>query len=96
MSAELENRYQEEATRLVALIAEHERDRKNVRWFLVGLVVAPFGLVFHPLAAGGIAFVALSFYFCGLYLSSMHYWDRTEQLRRVNRELDKLRRVASP
>lgn len=88
--SELLERYQAEAVRLQGLIAEHQRDRKKVRLFLWGLVLAPFGFFFHPIAAAGVVFVVLSLYFTGLYLSSMHYWDRTDQLRRVTRELAKL------
>lgn len=76
--------------RLEGLIEEHKRDRQKVRLFLWGLFLAPFGFFFHPIAAAGVVFVVLSLYFTGLYLSSMHYWDRTDQLRRVRRELTKL------
>lgn len=89
--SELSERYESEIVRLRGLIEEHVRDRKKVRVFLWALVLAPFGFFVHPVVAGGIAFVALSLYFTGLYLSSMHYWDRTEQLRRTTRELAKLR-----
>ncbi len=92
--SELFQRYEAEVVRLEGLIEEHRRDREKVRVFLYGLLIAPLGFFVHPVAAAGIAFVALSLYFCGLYLSSMHYWDRQGQLARIRRELDKLRAQA--
>lgn len=91
--SELSERYEAEIVRLEGLIAEHRRDRQKVRLFLWGLLLAPFGFFVHPVAVAGVVFVALSLYFTGLYLSSMHYWDRTDQLRKVRQELA---RVAGP
>lgn len=92
-NAQLVERYKAEIERLQALINDVERDRKKLRVFLWGLLIAPFGAFIHILVVAGIAFVALSLYFCGLYLASMHYWDRTDQLKHLRRSLAKLRPV---
>ena len=91
--SELSERYAAEIVRLEGLIAEHQRDRQKVRLFLWGLLLAPFGFFVHPIAVAGLIFVVLSLYFSGLYLSSMHYWDRTDQLRKVRHEHA---RIAAP
>ena len=89
--AQLVERYTAEIVRLQALIEQVDRDRKKVRVFLWGLLLAPFGAFVHILVVAGIALIALSLYFCGLCLSSMHYWDRTDQLKHLRRSLAKLR-----
>lgn len=94
--ADLRGRYEAEVTRLEGLVHEHERDRRRVRLFLWGVALALPLYFVHPLAALGAAFIAVSLYLSGLYLSSMHFWDRKEQLRRAKRELARLQRETEP
>jgi hypothetical protein len=89
--SERTQRWEAEISRLESLVEEHRRDRKRMAVFLWGLLLCPVaGYFLTPWAMLGVAFVVLALYFCGLYLSSMHYWDRTDQLKRARRELDKL------
>lgn len=88
---ELIPKYEAEIVRLEEHASALRAERRGAPWFLLGLLMAPFGMYYGVVLAVGIAVVALSLFGTTIYLTSIRINERLYELEMARAQLEKLR-----
>jgi hypothetical protein len=92
---ELIPKYEAEIKRLEHSSDLLRKERAGAKWWLLGLILVPFGFYFGPFVAFAVLFASIGLWIITLYLTSVRLTERTYELVKCKEELEKMKEEGS-